>query len=330
MKRRQFITLLGGAAAAWPLAASAQVAAQGGAKVARIGWLTAQQAASLTPYIAAMRSALAELGYVEGRNLLIEFRYGDDVIERVPELAAELVRQPVDLIVAQGAAAFEVRQLGLPVPVVFSMSADPVEAGFADSLARPRGNMTGVTLMAVELNGKRLELLQEIVPNLRRVAVLGNPEHPGARLERAFSDETAKRLDLTIDYRPSRTREELANVLDTIAAQPPQAISLLADGFAIQNRQVIFDFAMRQRIPVVSGWPIFARSGAICTYGPRQTESYRRLAYYIDRILKGANPADLPIERPTAFEFVVNQRTARTLGLTIPPSVLVRADEVIE
>jgi putative ABC transport system substrate-binding protein len=329
MRRREVITLLGGAVA-WPLTASAQVAAQGGAKVARIGWLTAQQAASLTPYIAAMRSALAELGYVEGRNLLIEFRYGDDMIERVPELAAELVRQPVDLIVAQGAAAFEVRQLGLPVPVVFSMSADPVEAGFADSLARPRGNMTGVTLMAVEFNGKRLELLQEIVPNLRRVAILGNPEHPGARLERAFSDETAKRLDLTIDYRPSRTREELANVLDTIAAQPPQAISLLADGFAIQNRQVIFDFAMRQRIPVVSGWPIFARSGAICTYGPRQTESYRRLAYYIDRILKGANPADLPIERPTAFEFVVNQRTARTLGLTIPPSVLVRADEVIE
>jgi putative ABC transport system substrate-binding protein len=330
MRRRDFIKAMGGTAVAWQLAAKEQVAAQGDAKIARIGWLTAQQAASLTPYIAAMRSALAERGYVEGRNLLIEFRYGDDVIESVPSLAAELVRQPVDLIVAQGAAAFEIRRLGLPVPIVFSMSADPVEAGFTDSLARPRGNMTGVTLMAVEFNGKRLELLQEIVPNLRRVAILGNPEHPGARLERAFTDETAKRLGLTIDYRPSRTREELANVLETMGAQPPQAISLLADGFAIQNRQMIFDFAMLQRIPVVSGWPIFARSGAICTYGPRQTESYRRLAHYIDRILKGANPADLPIERPTTFEFVVNQRTARTLGLTIPPSVLVRADEVIE
>jgi putative ABC transport system substrate-binding protein len=329
MRRREFITLLGGAAA-WPVAARAQIAPQNMGKVTRIGWVTAQQAASLVPYIDAMRSALAELGYVEGRNLAIEFRYGDDVIERVPDLAAELVRLPVDLIVAQGAAAFEIRNLGLPLPIVFSMSADPVVAGFTDSLARPRGNMTGVTLMAVEFSGKRLELLQEIVPDLRRVGILGNPEHPGAHLERAFSDETARRLGMTIDYRPSRTREELASVLEAISARPPQAISLLADGFAIQNRQMILDFAMRQRVPVISGWPIFARSGAICTYGPRQTESYRRLAYYIDRILKGAKPADLPIERPTKFEFVINMRTARTLGLTIPPSLLVRADEVIE
>ena len=275
-----------------------------------------------------MRTALADLGYVEGSNLVIEFSYGDDVIERVPELAAELMRLPVDLIVAQGAAAFEVRQLGLPVPVVFSVSADPVSAGFADSLARPPSNMTGLTLMAVEFNGKRLELLQEIVPELRRVAILGNPEHPGAHLERAFSEETARRMGLTIDYLPTRTRDELTSVLTAMTANPPQAISLLADGFAIQNRQTIIDFAMRLRLPVISGWPVFARSGAICTYGPRLTESYRRLAYYIDRILKGAKPAELPIERPTKFEFVVNLGTAKALGL--PPSLLVRADEVIE
>jgi len=237
---------------------------------------------------------------------------------------------PVNLIVAQGAAAFEVRGLGLPVPIVYSMSADPVSAGFADSLARPRGNMTGVTLMAVEFNGKRLELLQEIVPALRKVAIIGNPEHPGAHLERAFSEETARRLGLAIEYRPTRTRDELTSVLTSIAADPPQAISLLADGFAIQNRQTIIDFAMRLRVPVISGWPVFARSGAICTYGPRLTESYRRLAYFIDRILKGAKPAELPIERPTKFEFVVNLSTAKSVGLTIPPSLLVRADEVIE
>src|SRR5262245_24228374 len=229
MNRRRFLACL-----VATVAVPRTVAAQGAAKVARIGWLTAQQAPSLTPYVDAMRNALAELGYVEGRNLVIEFRYGDDVIERVPELAAELVRLPVDLIVAQGAAAFEVRGLGLPVPVVFSMSADPVSAGFVDSLARPRGNMTGVTLMAVEFNGKRLELLQEIVPDLRRVAILGNPEHPGAHLERAFSEETAQRLGITIEYLPTRTREELTSVLTTIDAQPLQAISLLADGFAIQ------------------------------------------------------------------------------------------------
>jgi putative ABC transport system substrate-binding protein len=190
--------------------------------------------------------------------------------------------------------------------------------------------MTGVTLMAVEFNGKRLELLQEIVPELRRVAIVGNPEHPGSHLERAFSEETARRLGLTIEYLPTRTHDELTSVLSAISAHPPQAISLLADGFAIQNRQIIIDFAMRHRAPVISGWPIFARSGAVCTYGPRLTESYRRLAYYIDRILKGAKPADLPIERPTKFEFVINLKTAKALGLTIPQSLLVRADEVIE
>ena len=294
MKRRVFVASLV-AMAAMPRTG----AAQGATKVIRVGWLTAQQASSLGPYVDAMRTALADLGYVEGRNLVIEFRYGDDVIERVPELALELVRFPVDLIVAQGAAAFEVRGLGLPVPVVYSMSADPVSAGFADSLARPRGNMTGVTLMAVEFNSKRLELLQDIVPDLRRVAIVGNPAHPGAHLERAFSEETARRLDLAIEYLPTRTRDELTSVLSAISAHPPQAIFLLADGFAIQNRQTIIDFATRHRAPVISGWPIFARSGAVCTYGPRLTESYRRLAYYIDRILKGAKPADLPIERPT-------------------------------
>jgi putative tryptophan/tyrosine transport system substrate-binding protein len=325
MKRREFLLYLLAMAAV-----PRTVSAQGAAKVVRIGWLTAQQASSLTPYVSAMRTALADLGYVQGSNLVIEFRYGDDVIERVPELAAELMRLPVDLIVAQGAAAFEIRRLGLPVPVVFSVSADPVSAGFADSLARPPSNMTGLTLMAVEFNGKRLELLQEIVPELRRVAILGNPEHPGAHLERAFSEETARRMGLTIDYLPTRTRDELTSVLTAMTANPPQAISLLADGFAIQNRQTIIDFAMRLRVPVISGWPVFARSGAICTYGPRLTESYRRLAYYIDRILKGAKPAELPIERPTKFEFVVNLGTAKALGLTIPPSLLVRADEVIE
>jgi putative tryptophan/tyrosine transport system substrate-binding protein len=325
MKRRAFLLSLFAMSAV-----PRTVFAQGAAKVVRIGWLTAQQASSLTPYVSAMRTALADLGYVEGSNLVIEFRYGDDVIERVPELAAELMRLPVDLIVAQGAAAFEIRRLGLPVPVVFSVSADPVSAGFADSLARPPRNMTGLTLMAVEFNGKRLELLQEIVPELRRVAILGNPEHPGAHLERAFSEETARRMGLTIDYLPTRTRDELMSVLTAMTANPPQAISLLADGFAIQNRQTIIDFAMRLRVPVISGWPVFARSGAICTYGPRLTESYRRLAYYIDRILKGAKPAELPIERPTKFDFVVNLGTAKALGLTIPPSLLVRADEVIE
>jgi len=325
MHRRAFLASLIVSVAMRPT-----IAAPAATKPVRIGWLTAQRVASLTPYIEAMRSALADLGYIEGRNLAIEFRYGDDAIERVPALASELVRLPVELIVAQGAAAFEIRDLALPIPVVYSMSADPVSAGFADSLAHPRGNMTGVTLMAVEFSGKRIELLQEIVPDLRSVAILGNPEHPGAHLERAFSEEVARRVGLTIDYLPTPTRDALTSLLNTMAARPPQAISLLADGFAIQNREVIIDFATRHRVPVISGWPVFAQSGAICTYGPRLTESYRRLAYYIDRILKGAKPAELPIERPTKFELVLNQRTARALGLKIPQSLLVRADDIID
>ncbi len=325
MKRRTFL------ASTLALAALLRGgAAHSAAKVARIGWITAQQAASLAPNVGAFRAALADLGYVEGRNLVIEFRYGDDAIERVPELAAELVRLPVDLIVAQGAAAFEIRKLGLTVPVVYGMSADPVSAGFADSLARPRSNMTGLTFMAVEFNGKRLELLREILPEVRRVAIVGNPEHPGALLERGFSEETGRRLGLTLGYFPTRTREELAGAFAAMAADPPQAIFLLADGFAVQNRQSIIDFAMSHRVPVISGWPVFAESGALCTYGPRLTESYRRLAYYVDRILKGAKPADLPIEQPTRFELVINLKTAKFLGLSIPQSVLIRADEVIQ
>lgn len=310
----------------WPR----RLTAQAGVRVARIGWLTAQRPASLAPYVEAFRAGLAQFGYVDGRNLVIESRYGEDAIDRVPGLAAELVKLPVDLLVAQGAALFEISHLRLPVPIVYAISADPVSAGFATSLAQPLGNMTGLTFMAVEFNGKRLELLRDIVPGLRRVTVVGNPEHPGAHLERAFSEEAGRRQGLAIAYLPTRNAEELTAALAAMASDPPQAISLLADGFAIQNRQAILDFALKRRIPVISGWPIFAESGALCTYGPRLTESYRRLAYYVDRVLKGAKPADLPIEQPTLFELVINLRTAKALGLTVPPSVLVRADRVIE
>ncbi len=325
MKRRAF---LGSVLATAILPPS--VHAQGVPKSARIGWLTAQQPSSLTPYLAAMRAGFSEIGYVEGRNLAIEYRYGDDALERVPDLAAELVKLGVDLLVVQGAAVPVVSQLNLTVPLVYVFSGDPVSAGLADSLARPRGNMTGLTLMAAELNGKRLEMLRDIVPDLRRVAIIANSEHPGVDLERAYSEAVGRRLGLTIQYFPTPTPGELNGAFASMAAQPPQAISLFADGFAVQNRQNIIDFAMSHRAPVVSGWPVFAQSGALCTYGPRLADSYRRLASYVDRILKGAKPADLPIEQPTKFETVINMRTAKSLGLTIPTSLLVSADQVIE
>jgi len=304
-------------------------AAQSQTRPARIGWLTAQRAESLAFYLEALRGGLADRGYELGRNLVIEYRYGNDSIERVPELAAELVRLPVDLIVVQGAAVV-VSKLGLPVPIVYTLSGDPVSAGLADSLARPRGNMTGMSFMAVELNAKRLELLRDINPDLRRVALVANPQHPGEHLERANAQEAAQHLGLELDYFPTRSKDELASAMRTMIARPPQAVSLFADGFAIQHRQTIIDAAMSCHAPVISGWSVFARSGAICSYGPRLEASYRRLAYFVDRVLKGTKPADLPIEQPTEFEFVVNLRTAKALSLTIPPRLLASADEVIE
>lgn len=325
MKRR---TLLGTALAlATPRIG---LAAQGTQKIARIGWVTAQQASSLTPYVEAFRSGLADLGYVEGRNLALVLRYGDDHLERVPQLAAELVRVPVDLIVAQGSANFPINKLDLPVPVVYAFSGDPVVAGFADSLARPHANMTGLTFMAPELTAKRLDLLREMVPELRRVALLAYPEHPGEHMELTYSEEAAKRLGIALDYFPTSKIDDLTAALAKMAADPPQAISLLADGFAIQNRERTIGFAMNRRLPVISGWPIFAESGALCTYGPDLRESYRRLANYADRILKGAKPAELPIEQPTKFELIINMKTAKALGLTLPQSLLARADEVID
>ena len=306
------------------------LAAQATQKITRIGWVTGQRASSLTPYVEAFRSGLADLGYVEGRNLALVLRYGDDHLERVPELVAELVQIPVDLIVAQGAANFLINKLNLPVPVVYGFSGDPVVAGFADSLAKPHANMTGVTFMAPELTAKRLELLREIIPTVRRVAILAYPEHPGEQLELAYCKDTAQRLGISLDYYPTSKVEDLSAALGKMAADPPQAISLFADGFALQNRDRTIGFAMDHGLPVVSGWPIFAESGALCCYGPNLRESYRRLAYYADRILKGAKPTDLPVEQPTKFELVVNMKTAKALGLIIPASVLARADEVIE
>src|SRR4051812_36037268 len=325
MNRR---VLLGSALALAAL--PSRVPGQESQKVTPIGWVTAQQASSLTPYVEAFRSGLADLGYVEGRNLALVLRYGDDHLERVPELATELVQIPVDLIVAQGAANFLINKVDLPVPVVYGFSGDPVIAGFADSLARPHANMTGVTFMAPELTAKRLEILRELMPMLRRVAILAYPEHPGQHMELAYSKETAQRLGIAIDYFPTSNIDDLAIALAKMAADPPDAISLFADGFALQNRDRMIGFAMEHRIPVISGWPIFAESGALCSYGPNLRISYRRLAYYADRVLKGTKPADLPIEQPTKFELIVNLKTAKALDLDVPHSLLARADEVIE
>jgi putative tryptophan/tyrosine transport system substrate-binding protein len=190
--------------------------------------------------------------------------------------------------------------------------------------------MTGLTFMAAELNAKRLEMLRDIIPGLRRVAIVANPEHPGSQIERTYSEETAQRLGLDLEFHGTSTEDQLVAAFAAMDPRPPQAISLFADGFAIQNRQRVIEYGMKHRAPVISGWPVFARSGAICSYGPKLSESYRRLAYYVDRVLKGTQPSDLPIERPTKFETVINLKTAKALALTVPDPIIASADELIE
>jgi putative ABC transport system substrate-binding protein len=314
--------------AASALPASAVLADQ---RPIRIGWLTAQSEGSLAPYVAAFRANLPSVGLTERRDISIEFRYGDDNVERVPALAAELIALPVRLIVAQGAAVSILARLQLPVPIVYVVSGEPVAAGLATTLARPKGNMTGLTLMAAELNAKRLELLRDILPGLSRVALVGNPEHPGAPLERDYTMKVAQQIGLRLDYYATPSRQELASVLETLKADRPQAISILGDGFALANRKTIIDAATGMGIPVVSAWRAFAESGAVCTYGPQLEAAYKRLASYVERILvRGASAADLPIEQPTQFELVANQRAASALGIKFPPSVLAAADVVLD
>jgi putative tryptophan/tyrosine transport system substrate-binding protein len=299
-------------------------------KISRIGWLTAQREESLAPFLSAFRGGLAEFGYSENDNIEIDYRYGDDNLLRVAPLAIELARKPVDVLVVQGAAVPLVYELKLPVPVAYIFSGDPVVAGLADSLSRPRGNMTGLTFMAAQLNSKRLEILRDIIPSLKYVAIIANPEHPGFQIERTYSEQAAQKLGLATEFFGTASEAQLASAFAAMDRNPPQAMSLFADGFAIQYRQRIIDYGMRHRAPVISGWPVFARSGAICTYGPKLSASYRRLAYFVDRLLKGASPSELPIEQPTNFETVVNLKTAKALGMAIPDTIITAADELIE
>lgn len=326
MKRRDFIAAA--AVLGMPRIARAQTGTT--VKPRKIGWLTAQRRASLEPYIAEVRAGLAELGHVEGKTLTIEYRFGDDDLSKVKALAADLVAQNVELILAQGAAVSILANEKLSVPLIYVTSGDPVVAGFAESLSKPKATMTGITFMAAEMNGKRLEILRDIRPDMKRLAIIGNPEHPGAAIEFGFAREKAESLGFDVSYFTTTSPADLEATFRAIAAKPVDACSVFADGFAMQYRDRIIDFAMDQKIPVVSGWAAFAQSGALCTYGPRLSSSYRRLAFYVHKILGGARTADLPIERPSTFELVLNLRTAKRLDLAIPTAVVARADEVIE
>jgi putative ABC transport system substrate-binding protein len=280
---------------------------------------------------AAFREGLRDLGYVEGRNLIIDARWGEGSNERLEQLAVDLVKSKPDVIVTQGGpATHPVIRAGATMPVVFGYSGDPLEAGVVASLARPGRNFTGVTFLSFDLVGKRLELLKEVMPGLKRIAILANPQHPGEQGELRASQAAAKALGVSFQYFQAQNAAQLEDALAAILKSHSEAVDVFPDGLLMRSRERIAEFATKNRVPAISGWAEFAEGGNLMSYGPNLRDAYRRLATYVDKIVKGAKPADLPVELPTTVELVVNLKAAKALGVKIPQSILVRADRVIE
>ena len=310
-----------------PLAAEAQ---QTG-KVHRIGFLGNTTAALEANLVGPFREGLRDLGYVEGRNVLIEYRWVEGRYERLPALIGELIAQKVDVIVTAGTpATLAVKKATTSVPLVMVAVGDPVGTGIVPSLSRPGGNITGLTSISPELDGKRLELLREVIPNVSHVAVLWNAASPLQVVAEKQTQAAARVLRLKVLSLGVGTEDEIEHALAAIVKERPGALLVLADRLFLQHRARIMDFAAQHRLPGVHAYRELVEVGGLMSFGPSYAGMHRRAAYFVDRILKGAKPADLPVERPAKFELVINLKAAKALGLTIPPSVLVRADEVIQ
>jgi len=302
------------------------VEAQQPAKVKKIGFLN--PTGSSTANIDAFRQGLRELGYIEGQNIVIEFRSGERGTQ-LTELAIELVQAKVEVIVAAGPAAPAAKRATGTLPIVFTYSGDPIEAGFIDSLARPGRNMTGITWLAFELVGKRLEILKEAVPRVSRVAVLASPLHPGEQRELRETQSTARALGTTLQYIQVKDTADVDAAFDTIIKENANALLVFADPVTNGHREQIAEFAAKRRLPSMFGRKEPVEVGGLISYGAKLDEIYRRIPVHVDKILKGTKPADLPTELPTKFELFINLKTAKQIGLTIPPNLLVRADKVI-
>jgi putative ABC transport system substrate-binding protein len=305
--------------------------AQQAGKVPRIGYLTAQSPASVALSDEAFRQGLQELGYVEGKTIAIEYRFAEEKFERLPELVAELVRLKVDVIVAHTApAAHAATQATQTIPIVMvGIGGDPVETGLVESLARPGGNLTGLTSLGVELTRKRLELLTEVVPRGSRVAVLWDGANPNNRRNVQEAEMAARVLGLAVQAWEVQGTEGFERVFVAMTLERSDALYVAGGPLMGANRKRIADFALQSRLPSLYEWRGAVEDGGLMSYGPNGAEAQRRAASYVDKILKGAKPADLPVERPMKFELVINLKTAKELGLTIPPSLLFQADEVI-
>jgi putative ABC transport system substrate-binding protein len=323
MQRREFITLVGGAAA-WPLAARAQPA-----KLPTIGFLGASTPAAWSEWTAAFVQRLHELGWAEGRNIAIEYRWAEGRSERFTEIAAEFVRLKVDVIVTVGSAVFAAKQATSTIPIVFAIAVDPVGTGMVASLARPGGNVTGVSTQTTELPGKRIELLREIFPNLRRLAVIANVSYPGAVREVAEVRVVASKFGIDVEVLEIHRAEDIAPAFGTLK-NGTQVLYVCADALTNANGARINTLALGARLPTSLPFRESIGAGGLMSYGAKTTDLFRHAGELVDKILKGAKPADLPVEQPTKFELVINLTTAKALGLTIPESFLLRADEVIE
>jgi putative ABC transport system substrate-binding protein len=327
-RRRLVLALMAGALAA-PLASFAQQPA----KIARIGFLSpASAAGDWGIRLQAFRDGLRELGYVEGKNLQLEVRWGEGKLERLPTLAAELVQLKVDVIVAATSpSVVAASQATRTIPIVMPVSSDPVGDGLVASLARPGGNITGLSMMSPELGEKRIQLLKEMFPKVSHaMAVLWNPDYVGMRARFEQARVAAPAIGLTVRSVEVRDTRELDAAFEAIAREHPEALLLLVDPFTLSQRSRIVEFAAEQRLPAIYETRDFVDVGGLISYGPNVLEQFRRAATYVDKILRGAKPADLPIEQPTKFELVINMRAAKALGIKIPESILLRADKVIE
>jgi putative ABC transport system substrate-binding protein len=305
--------------------------AQERGKVPRIGVLFPGSSATFALRTKAFLQGLGELGYLEGKTIAIEWRWAEEKVQRLPELAAELVKLNVDMIVTNGTPATRAAQKATKtIPIVMAVVGDPVGIGVVESLARPGGNATGLTILAPELSGKRLELLKEVVPKLSRVAAMLNPTNPVYRTELQETHAGAKSLGLQIEPVIEVTNlTTLQEGFTTLSRDRVPALLLLTDAIFYSMRDRILEYASKSRLPVMYWQTEFAEAGGLMSYGPLVNDLFRRAATYVDKILKGTKPADLPVEQPTQFEFVVNLKAARQIGLTIPPNVLARADKVI-
>jgi putative ABC transport system substrate-binding protein len=323
--RRAFITLLGGAAAAWPLAARAQQAG----KLPTIGFLGASPSIE-TQRVAAFVQRLRELAWIDGRNLAIEYRWAEGRNERYTEAAAELVRLKVDVIVTVATpATLAAKQATTVIPIVFGAASDPVGTGMVESLARPGGNVTGLSNQISDTGGKKLEFLREVVPGLRRLAILANIGNPAVVLDMGQAQAAARKLGLEITTSEIGRAEDIAPAFDALRGRA-DALYVCTDPLVNTHRIRINTLALAARLPTIHGLREYVEAGGLMSYGPNLPDLFRRAADFVDKILRGAKPADIPVEQPTKFDLVLNLTTAKALGLKIPETFLLRADEVIE